>query len=105
TRGQYERIQLTETFGKLLRQLQIYGEITASEFGLPYVLLALIPFCVLFRIHSKQRRWILGLLAVYLCLVILMIMLVNPSSDRQSRQICAVFFSVSHIILALWAGC
>lgn len=104
TRGQYERIQPTETTAKLLQQVQIYGQITASQFGLPYVLLALIPFCVLSRIHSRQRAWILGLSGVFLCLTILVPMLVNPSSDRQSRDVYAVFFSASHIVLALWTG-
>ena len=46
----------------------------------------------------------LGLLAVNLCLVFLLLAALNPADDRFSREICRVFLSASHLVLALWAG-
>jgi len=42
-----------------------------EEFGRPYLLLALVPFCFIRRRAISARRWIVELQAVYLCLVFL----------------------------------
>lgn len=103
-RGQYEVIQPTESFGRLTEQIRMYVEITVSEFGLFYLLIALIPFCFLRRMRAQERRWMLGILAVYVCLVFLLMVALNPSADRHSRETCKVFFSASHLLLAVWTG-
>ena len=103
-RGQYERIHATPRLDRLADQLQLYGEIAGREFGVFYVLIALVPFCFLHRMRARERGWILGLFAVYVCLVLLLIVVLNPSNGRESRETCNVFFSASHLILALWTG-
>ena len=42
------------------------------------------PFLFL-RAHAKRERaWLIGLSAIYLCLSVLMIVLLNPNPDRQT---------------------
>jgi hypothetical protein len=53
---------------------------------------------------AAERRWMLGLLPVYVCLAFLMLVVMNPGVDRQSQELYAVYFSASHIMLALWMG-
>ena len=104
TRGQYERIQATARIGPFAHQLRMCAETAATDFGLLYLLAALVPFCLLRKIGARERRWILGLLAVYVCLAFLLLVVLNPGSDRNSREFCEVFFSASHIVLAVWSG-
>jgi len=82
----------------------MYASSAVSDLGSLYLLAAMVPFFFLHRMRSKERHWILGLVAVYLCLAFLLLLVLNPTSDRESREICSMFFSASHLILAVWAG-
>jgi hypothetical protein len=104
-RGQYEQAYPTSEFGRYFDQLGFYFQIASDEFGLLYLIAALIPFCLLHRMRSLERRWLLGTLAIYLCLSLLLVDLLNPLTDYQGgRDLFKIFFTASHIILALWAG-
>ena len=104
TRGQYERMYATDNAIRFLEQVRLYFVKAGNEFGWPYLLLCLIPFCFLHRMVAPERRWILGLLPAYVCLAFLMLAMLNPSVDRQSQELDKVYFSASYIMLALWMG-
>jgi len=104
TRGQFERTWATEDFGKLAEQILIYSKITAYQLGLLYAIAAMIPFCLLHKMRTRERRWMFSLSAIFLGLSFLMLVLLNPSPDRQSVEMVAMFFTASHLILAIWAG-
>src|SRR3989442_2530102 len=61
TRGQYERLNPTDSFCRLVEQLGIFGDFAANDLGWIYVIAALIPFCFVHRMQSRERRWLLGL--------------------------------------------
>ncbi|MDB6121581.1 MAG: hypothetical protein JWQ71_574 [Pedosphaera sp.] len=105
TRGQYERPFPTDSLGRYMEQIRMYGEIAASEFGLVYLFLALIPFCLLHKMRVSERKWMLSLLAVYLCLAFLMLALLNPFTDKGGREMVKTFLTASHVVLAIWTGC
>ena len=104
TRGQYERMNPTAGVGLFLGQARLYFIMAGKDFGWPYLLLCLIPFCFLHRMAAAERRWMLGLLPVYVCLAFLMLEVLNPGVDRQSQELNKVYFSASYIMLALWMG-
>ena len=104
TRGQYERMNPTFNAARFFDQIRIYFVVAGKEFGWPYLLLSLIPFCFLHRTAASERRWILGLLPAYVCLAFLMLAVLNPSVDRQSQELNKVYFSASYILPALWMG-
>jgi hypothetical protein len=104
SRGQYSHIHPTDAFSTLLRQIGLYFEIGLRELGLIYLVAAVVPFFFLRRMRVQQRAWMLGSLAVFACLSLLMLVLVNPSADRQNRELNTPFFSASHVIVAVWAG-
>lgn len=104
TRGQYENMNLTSNAALFWDQIRIYFMVAGQEFGWPYLLLGLIPFCFLHRIAASERRWILGLLPAYVCVAFLMLAVLNPGVDRQSQELNKVYFSASYILLALWMG-
>ena len=103
-RGQYERLYPTAQLARFLEQLQMCTDVTLTKFGLLYVLVALIPFCYLRRLRALGRKWILGLLAVYVSLAFFLPIVLNPSHDRSSREFFMVFYSASHLVLAIWMG-
>jgi hypothetical protein len=104
TRGQYERIRPTGSWSRLADQLRMFGEITATEFGLIFVLAALIPFFYLRRMPARERAWMLGLIGAFVSLTLLLILVLNSDLDRDSRETCKAVFSASHLFLAVWAG-
>ncbi len=104
SRGQYEHMNPTSNAARFLEQAHMYFVATGKEFGWTYLLICLIPFCFLHRIAASGRRWILGLLASYICLAFLMLALLNPGEDRQTMELTKTVFSASYVVLALWLG-
>ena len=54
--------------------------------------------------QDRERAWILGNTAIYLCLAFLLLILLNPQTDRQSRDLTKVFFTASHVTIAMFIG-
>lgn len=107
TRGQYEKTNPTDILGdpmKFLNQLGMLGSGIIEEFNWVYVVLAIIPFLFFLKLHRRERAWILGITAIYLCLGVLMLILLNPPPDRASRDLVRVFFGASHALIALLIG-
>jgi hypothetical protein len=104
SRGQYERIVVPDDAQQFLAQLWMYVQVTGQEFGWLFLPVLLVPFAFLHRMPAWNRRWILGLLAAYVCLAFLMLAVLNPSRDNQSRDLIKVFFSDSYVVLAIWLG-
>jgi len=76
----------------------------ADEFSWVYVLIALVPFFFFFRMQKRERAWVIGLTAIYFSLAILLLILLDPQTDRQSRELTRVFFTSSHVIAAMFIG-
>jgi Protein of unknown function (DUF2723) len=104
SRGQYERVYPVASLERFAGQVWMYGQVAVREFGLVYLLIALIPLCLLPRMQSREKRWMLGLLAVYLCLAFLMLALLNPSMETAIRELVKTYFTASHLILDIWTG-
>ena len=82
----------------------MYFMMAGKEFSWPYLLLCVIPFCLLRRLAASVRRWILGSLAAYVSLAFLMLTVLNPGRDRQTWELSKTYFSASYVVLALWMG-
>jgi hypothetical protein len=104
TRGQYERWLPTDELGRLIGQLWIVAIDTGKGFGWPYFVLAALPFGLMRRTGGCARRWLLGLMATFVCVGPLMVALLNPSADLASMPILAPYFSAMYVILALCTG-
>jgi len=105
TRGQYEHIQPTSDVLTFVDQLHIYAEVTAREFGWPYLIFAALPFLCFRRLPAGQRRCMMALLGFYLCLTLLVVLVLNPVDHKEGREHIKVFFSLSHVPLAICVGC
>lgn len=107
TRGQYERTNPTDLLHDPFRffaQLKMYFEGTADEFHAVFLLLALVPLFFYVRMQKRERAWLVGNGAIYVCLAFLLLILLNPTPDRQSRDLTKVFFTASHVTIAMFLG-
>jgi hypothetical protein len=104
SRGQFERLMPTDNFESFWRQMRLYIESVTIHFGIFYLLVGLIPFYFLPRMECRERRWMLGLLGLFLCLSIFWVIMLNPALDSQTAYMLAPFFSPSHLVIALWSG-
>ncbi|MBN8246910.1 MAG: DUF2723 domain-containing protein [Verrucomicrobia bacterium] len=104
TRGQYEKTTPTSDPVQLIRQLVMYAEGAREEFNWANLMIGLVPFAFLNRMQKRERGWILGLTTIYLCLAVLLLYLLNPGVDKQNRDLVKVFFTTSHVIIALAVG-
>lgn len=103
-RGQYEKPNPTSDVGRFLGQLWEYGKGAVAEFNLVYVLIGLIPLALVPRMKNRERSWIIGLTGIYLCLAILLLILLNPQPDLASAMLNRVFFTASHVMIAMGIG-
>ncbi len=104
TRGQHDKTNPTSDIGRLFEQLWMYVEGSIEEFNFVYLLISLVPFLFYRKMNKRERAWLVGLTAIYICLAALLMILLNPSSDRQSREQNRVFFTASHVIVAMGIG-
>jgi len=104
TRGQYEKINPTTSLWTFLKQIWMYTTGAVEEFNLIYLLLALIPFLFFKRMQKRERCWLIGLAVTYLCLSFFLLILLNPGLDRQARDLNKVFFTASHVMIAMSIG-
>jgi tetratricopeptide (TPR) repeat protein len=104
TRGQYEKTRPTDILHDPLRfltQLAMLGDGIIEEFNWVYAFLALVPFVFYFKLHKRERAWLVGITAIYFCLGVLLLILLNPPPDRAAQQLVRVFFTASHTMIAL----
>jgi hypothetical protein len=123
TRGQYEKIHptsgvydatapfLKQVFEAVVSFFQIYGiqiwrylEGLNDEFNILYLLLALVVFLFYLKMKRRERTWILGSVAIFICLGPFLVLLLNFPSDRQSLELNRVFLTSSHVIISMFVG-
>ncbi len=107
TRGQYERIVPANPFsdpGNFLEQVRAYFISLRGQFTLPSILMAVLPFFFLRRIHRSARAWLFTMLTAYFFVSVMLIMFLNPDLDIQTLFIQRRFFIPSHALYAVWLG-
>jgi tetratricopeptide (TPR) repeat protein len=115
TRGQYERIRPTTGTGEGIeaissfistytKQVWMFLEGLNDEFNVIYVFIALVMFLYYRRMQARERAWTIGVTAIFFCLGPFLIVLFNPPPDRQARELIRVFFTASHVLVALGVG-
>jgi tetratricopeptide (TPR) repeat protein len=107
TRGQYEKAFPSEVFkdpGRFIGQLWYLINGVAEEYSWAFLAVALLPFFFLFRMQKRERAWLVGLAAVYGCIGVLLVIIMNPSPDRQSVELLKVFFTSSRAVVAVLIG-
>jgi thioredoxin-like negative regulator of GroEL len=107
TRGQYSQAVPSDVIhhpGVFLMQLKNMGLGIVDEFNWVYAFLALVPFLFFHKMHRRERAWLIGISAIYLCLGVLLLILLNPPADRAAQELNRVFFTASHTLIALLVG-
>jgi len=107
TRGQYEKTNPSNVIEHplvFLAQLGMLGKGIIEEFNWVYAFIALVPFAFFFKMHRRERAWLIGITAIYFFLGVLLLILLNPPADRAAQSLVRVFFTASHVLIALMVG-
>jgi thioredoxin-like negative regulator of GroEL len=107
TRGQYEKTNPSDVIHHpfvFLTQLGMLGTGIVEEFNWVYAFIALVPFIFFFKMHRRERAWLIGIAAIYFFLGVLLLILLNPPADRAAQNLVRVFFTASHTLIALLVG-
>jgi tetratricopeptide (TPR) repeat protein/phage shock protein PspC (stress-responsive transcriptional regulator) len=104
TRGQYERANPTSDLGRFMEQMMMLMGNAIEEFHVVWLVIGLVPFLFFTRLKRREQAWLAGLVALFMCLGVLLMILLNPSADRQSRELNRVFFTASQVVIALFVG-
>ena len=74
------------------------------EFSAVMAFVGLLPLIVWKKIARREKAWLIGLGGIFFCLAVILMILLNPPPDRQSQDLNRVFFTSSHVVVALFAG-
>jgi tetratricopeptide (TPR) repeat protein/phage shock protein PspC (stress-responsive transcriptional regulator) len=72
--------------------------------GYIVLLVAAVPFLFFRLMNRPERAWLGGLTSIWLGLAVLLLIILNPSADRQSQELNRVFFTASHVMISLFIG-
>ena len=107
SRGQYESASPTDIVHDPMRFISQLGLLVgglADSYSWVCIFIALLPFIFIFKMQNRERSWIIGLTAIYLCIGVLLTIIMNTSLDRQSSEESKVFFTASHAVVAIMIG-
>jgi len=107
SRGQYEQpnpTDITHDPGRFVGQLGMLVSGVAESFTWIGLFIAVIPFISIKKFRQRERAWLIGLTATWLCLGVLLMILLNPTPERASADLVKVFFNASHTIVACLIG-
>jgi len=107
SRGQYETSHGTNIFQDPVRfanQLWYLVQGLSESFSWVFMFVGLLPFLFLLKMHKRERSWIIGLTAIYFCLAVLLVNLLDVGLDRSSADLNKVFFTASHALFAIMIG-
>jgi tetratricopeptide (TPR) repeat protein len=82
----------------------VFSAITGILCGYLFLLIAILPFLFIRLMDRTEKWWLGGLSTMYVCLAVLLMVLLNPLTDRQSRELTRVFFTASHVMVTLGIG-
>ena len=85
-------------------QLWRYLEGIAQQFNLFFLLLALVVFLVYRKLKRRERVWMIGMVAIYICMGPFLVLLLNFAPDRQSISIAAPLFALGHVFIAMFVA-
>jgi len=107
SRGQYETSHGTNIFQNPVRfanQLWYLVQGLSESFSWVFMFVGALPFLFLLKMHKRERSWIIGLTAIYFCLAVLLVNLLDVGLDRSSADLNKVFFTASHALFAIMIG-
>src|SRR5436190_627995 len=82
----------------------IYFDGLREEFSLVFLLVAVVMFLFYRAMQKRERAWTLGVTAIFLTLGPFLLVLLNPPPDRQAKELIRVFFTASHVLVAMGVG-
>ena len=103
-RGQYEAFRSTLSPEHYIRQVFGILKMGGGDFGWLGSVVALIPLGLLLQPAQHARRWLLGLVAIEVCVSLAVVGMLNPDADRQTWNLMQAHFGPALTIVAVFMG-
>ncbi|MCS7337956.1 MAG: DUF2723 domain-containing protein [Verrucomicrobiae bacterium] len=103
-RGQFEAPNPAEEIGVLAQHLWWFLKLLSKDFGVIYLPFALLPIVLLRSVTPVGRRWLLALLAMFICVGVVMLAVVNPQPDTADIKLLRQYFTGANAVLACMCG-
>lgn len=103
-RGQFERCNPTHDLDQFITECWVTTKAIGNSFGWIYLILAIIPTGLLLRSNPRVRRWMCGLVAIFLCTGPLMVATLNPDTNQRNMEFLLPSLGTLQIILAIGTG-
>jgi tetratricopeptide (TPR) repeat protein/uncharacterized protein with PQ loop repeat len=107
SRGQYGTGEGTNVFkdpSRVFFQLSYLVKGLSESFSWVFMFIGLLPVFLLGKLHKRERSWMIGVIAIYLHLSVLLVLVLNVSPDRSTTELNKVFFTASHAFFAILIG-
>ncbi len=107
SRGQYGTGEGTDVFkepSRVVFQMWYLLKGLSESFSWVFLFIGLLPVLLLAKMHKRERAWILGVIAIFLHLSVLLVLVLNVSPDRSTTELNKVFFTASHAFFAILIG-
>jgi hypothetical protein len=104
SRGQFSPLEPVGNFGQLVTQWKIYLVCAVADFGVLYLLAGLSPLFFLQKMSLPVRRWIVGLLLVWVVTTLVMTLALN-ANEYGVQKLVSPYFVPTRAVLAILAGC
>jgi len=107
SRGQYESTTGTDILHdpkRFANQLWYLVQGLSISFSWVFMFIGVLPFFFLTRMPRRLWSWLGGLCAIYFCLSVLLVILLNVGLDRSSADLNEVFFTASHMLFSILIG-
>jgi hypothetical protein len=104
SRGQYDKMNPNHDLRLFISQLGIFVKEVGRQFGWLYAIFIPLPFLLLRRASGEGRKWVFGLMAAFISTGPVIVAMLNPTPDRVTIGIFAVYLSAVYVVLAVWTG-
>lgn len=103
-REQYEPMRTGRDWSTLVDQYAQFFDDLRENFTLPLTFLAVLPLFFIFRMENREKNYLAFTILCFFSMGFVLVYLLNPKFDEQSRFINRVFYSLAHGVYALWIG-
>jgi tetratricopeptide (TPR) repeat protein len=103
-REQYEPLRTGRSPSVLMEQYAQFFNDLRENFTLPLTFLAALPLFFVLVFREREKNYLVFTILCFFFTGLLLVYLLNPKFDEQSRFVNRVFYSLAHCSYALWIG-
>lgn len=103
-RGQFERPEPARDIVVFAHQLWWFVKLLSKDFGIIYLPFAAAPMMFFQSVTRFGCRWLIALLALFLCVGVAVVAMLNPQPNTPDAKVLRSYFICSYAVMACICG-